>query len=263
MRGSSAESYARLAEGLTAGSDQIGDELLAATGVLREQVALRRAATDPTRPAEARSELLRRVFAEHLGGDAAEVVGQAGGLRWTSSVDLPDALERLGVRSIVLAARDSGEADRVEDELFAFGRVVATDAGLRDALSDPARSAADKRGLIRDLLEGKATHATIRLAEESVSGIRRTVSAAIDDLVEIVADALGRTVATVRTASALNDDQLGRLAAALGRELDSEVHLNVIVDPRVLGGVRVELGDHVIDGTVVSRLDDVRRRIAG
>ena len=44
---------------------------------------------------------------------------------------------------------------------------------------------------------------------------------------------------------------------------DTTVHLNVLVDPDVLGGIRVEIGDQVIDGTIAGRLDGARRALAG
>jgi len=263
MRGSSAESYGRLESALPAATDQVGDDLIAAAQVLRSQVALRRAATDPASPTEARKQLLAGVFGPHLGAETTAVVALAGELRWASSTDLPTALERLGVVTIVRAADAAGQGDRIETELFVFGRAVAGNPELRDALADPSRTVADKQAFIGTLLDGKAAPATVRLARETVTGSRRTVNAAVNDLIEIAAEARNRKVATVRTATPISDAQQERLRAALGRQAGAEVHLNVIVDPSLVGGLRVEIGDHVIDGTVGTRLDDVRRRIAG
>jgi F-type H+-transporting ATPase subunit delta len=263
MRGSSAESYARLLSALPAGSDQLGDELIAAAEVLRSSVALRRAATDTASPTEVRKQLLTALFGPKLGADAAGVVASSGELRWARSVDLPDALERLGVVAIVRAADAAGEGDRVESELFTFGRAVAGNPELREALADETRSVADRQQLISSLLEGKASAATVRLARETVTGARRTVQVAIDEFIEVAAEARDRRVATVRTASPISAEQQERLRAALGRDAGREVHLNVIVDPSLVGGLLVEIGDHIIDGTVGTRLDDVRRRIAG
>jgi len=76
-------------------------------------------------------------------------------------------------------------------------------------------------------------------------------------------DVVPRLVATVRVAHELGDADSQRLQGALARQYDRPVHLNVVVDPDVVGGVKVEIGDDVIDGTVASRLDDARRRLAG
>lgn len=269
MRGSSAESLERLsgvlAERLDGGEDgaALGDDLLRAAGVLRSQVALRRAATDPATASAAKSGLLSGVFGGHLGKAAAELLGEAGGLRWAASTDLPAALEQLGVTAVVKAADSDGDGDRLEDELFGFGRAVADHADLRDALSDPARPVADKQQLVRGLLEGKATAGAIRLAEEAAAGTHLTVNRAIDEYIRLAAAARGRRVATVRVAHPLTDDQQNRLAAALGGDSNQPVHLNIVIDPEVVGGIRVEIGDHVVDGTIASRVDDATRRVAG
>jgi F-type H+-transporting ATPase subunit delta len=68
---------------------------------------------------------------------------------------------------------------------------------------------------------------------------------------------------TVRVARELTEENLSRLAASLQEKYGRKVHLNVLVDPDVVGGIRVEIGHDVIDGTVASRLDNARRRLAG
>lgn len=263
MRGSSAESYRRLLDALPAASEQLGDELIAAAGVLRAQTALRRAATDTASPTQVRTQLLAGVFGPHLSADACAVVVSSGDLRWAKGVDLPQALERLGIVALVRAADAAGQGDRIDDELFAFERAVATSTQLRDALADESRSVADRQQLIELLLDGKAAPITVRLAREALAGDRAHVVAAIDELIEIAAEARNRKVATIRTAYPISSAQQDRLRATLGRDAGSEVHLNVIVDPTLVGGLLVEIGDDVIDGTVGTRLDDVRRRIAG
>jgi len=263
MRGSSAESYRRLLDALPAASEQLGDELIAAAGVLRAQTALRRAATDTASPTQVRTQLLASVFGPHLSADASAVVVSSGDLRWARGVDLPQALERLGIVALVRAADAAGQGERIDDELFVFGRAVATSTQLRDALADESRSVADRQGLIDLLLDGKAAPITVRLAREALTGDRAHIVAAIDELIEIAAEARNRKVATIRTAYPISSAQQDRLRATLGRDAGSEVHLNVIVDPTLVGGLLVEIGDDVIDGTVGTRLDDVRRRIAG
>ena len=101
------------------------------------------------------------------------------------------------------------------------------------------------------------------LAEQSLSGSHRTVVAAVEEYQRIAAAHRNRLVATVRVASALSDQDAQRLSGVLARQYDRPVHLNVVVDPEVIGGIRVEIGDDIIDGTVSSRLDEARRRLAG
>ena len=269
MHGSSAESLARLTDEVAGvvesggNGAEIGTGLFAAAAVLTDQPALRRALTDPSSETVARSGLASNVFGKHLSAPAAGVVASAAGQRWAASGDLADALEQLGVVAIVKAADRAGAGDRVEAELFAFGRTVVEHPELRSALSDPARSAADKQALIGSLLEGKAEPATVLLVQQAVSGSHLTVTNAIDTFVAVAASTRNRLVALVRVAQPLADDEEKRLASALSAQYDRTVHLNTVVDPSVLGGVHVTIGDEVIDGTVASRLDEASRRLAG
>jgi F-type H+-transporting ATPase subunit delta len=269
MQGSSADSLARLTDevikavdGGTAGAE-LGTALFGASTVLADQPALRRALTDPSSERAARSGLAESVFGKHLPASATSVLASAAAARWTSSGDLARALEQLGVVAVVKAADREGAGDRVEEELFAFGRTVTESSELRSALSDPARSVQDKQALVRTLLEGKADAATVVLVAQAASGAHLTLTSAIDTFVELAAKTRNRLVALVRVAQALTSDEEKRLAAALSAQYDRTVHLNTVVDPSVLGGIHVTVGDEVVDGTVSSRLDDAARRLAG
>lgn len=269
MQGSSGDSLARLTEQVAAAVDgggdgvELGTGLFAASAVLADQPALRRALTDPSSEAAARTGLAEGVFGRHLSSAASSVVGAAAGLRWASSGHLAAALEQLGVTAIVRAADREGAGDRVEAELFGFGRTVVENPDLRSALSDPARSVADKQALVRTLLEGKAHADTVLLVGQAVAGRHLTLTRAIDTFVELAARTRNRLVALVRVAEPLGDAEEKRLAAALSAQYDRTVHLNTVVDPSVLGGIHVSIGDEVIDGTVSSRLEDAARRLAG
>jgi F-type H+-transporting ATPase subunit delta len=152
---------------------------------------------------------------------------------------------------------------RLEDEIFAVGRLVQANPELRDALSDPARSRDDKSALISGLLGDKVLPATVALVQQSLSGSHRTVTVALASYQKVAAEVRGQGVATVRVAQPLAQAERDRLAAALARTYGREVHLNVIVDRDVIGGIRVEIGDDVIDGTVSTRLDEAGRKLAG
>jgi F-type H+-transporting ATPase subunit delta len=239
------------------------NDLFGVADVLRREPALRRTLTDASIPAGPKAELVRQVFGSALAQPSLDLVASAVGLRWTAPRDLADALEHVGVVSVVLGAEEQDQADALEDELFGFGRLVADNAELRDALSDPARSVEDKQALVRELLEGRATPATVKLAQQAVKGTHRTVPLALEAYQKIAADHRRRLVATVRVAQPLSEGDSRRLADALQRQYGRPVHLNVMIDPDVIGGMLVEIGDDVIDGTVSSRLDDARRKLAG
>ncbi|MDQ3615790.1 MAG: F0F1 ATP synthase subunit delta [Actinomycetota bacterium] len=269
MHGASADSLATLSgqlEGAVdsgADAERVGDDLFAVARLLRSQPGIRRVVTDVSLDADAKSGLVRQLLGEQIDGISLDLVTKAATLRWAGSRDLGDALEQLGVVAVVRSAESDGGADQLEDELFGFGQLVSDNPGLRDALSDPARSVEDKRALVRGLLEGKAGRGTIRLAEQSVAGSHRTVAVAVDEYKKVAAEVHSQRVATVRVARELSEDDVRRLSSSLEAKYGRKVHLNVLVDPAVVGGIRVEIGDDVIDGTVASRLDDARRRLAG
>jgi F-type H+-transporting ATPase subunit delta len=266
LRGSSAEVLADLRAALgtshTLEEDAtLGRELFGVTGVLRREPALRPRGTDTTVEPEARAAVARDVFGKAVGERTLRLVGEAVSRRWTRTTDLADALEQLGVVATVRSAGARGRT--VGDELFAVRRLVEENYELRDALADQGRSAEDRVGLARRLLGEKVQAATLTLVEQAVSAGRGNVSSTLEDYQQLAAAELGATVAVVHAARPLSDDELDRLTKALGRQYDTEIDAHVVVDPELIGGVRVEIGDEVIDGTVVSRLADARRRLAG
>ena len=266
LRGASAEALADLRErlGRPATLDEAattGDELFSVAELLRADAALRRVATDASLPAEAKQGLARQIFDGKVGAPTLKVVEAAFGHRWTSQRDLPDVLERL---SEVAIARSTGaKAGQLADELFGVGRLLATNPELRDALANPGRSVDDRVALVDTVLSDKVLPATATLTKQALAGTYGTLSSALEVYRSVVADSVGEGVATVRVAQPLGERDLDRLRTALSRQYGREVHVNEVVDPEVIGGLRVEIGDDVIDGTVAGRLDDARRRLAG
>lgn len=265
FRGASAEAVAVLTEQLggvaEASAAKVADDLFSAAATLRGEATLRRFVTDQSVAAEARKGLVTELFSGKVDAVTLGLLGEAAGRRWTRGRDLADALEQLGV---VAAVRSTGlHGAQLVDELFAVRQAVTGSSELRNALSDPARASADKATLVEGLLATKALAATVQLAKQALSGSYRTVVAALEDYERIAADAQGEGVATVHVARPLAAGDQQRLATALTRQYGRTIHLNIVVDPDVLGGIRVEIGDDVIDGTVSSRLDDARRKIAG
>lgn len=269
MRGVSAQSQAtvvdRLDAALTGGADAatVGSDLFAVAALLDSEASLRRAVTDPSTPTEARTSVLRSILEGKLSDPAVDISAAAAGERWSATRDLGDTLEHAGVIAHVAAAEQAGQADEVEDELFRFGRVVAADPALREAITDRTAPKAAKQSLVRSLLEGRASAPTVPIVEQAVAGRHRSFDAAVRYFIKVAADRRERFVATVRSATPLGDSDKNRLADALQRQYGRRVHLNTVVDPDVLGGLRVEIGDEVIDGTVASKLDDARRRLTG
>jgi F-type H+-transporting ATPase subunit delta len=165
-------------------------------------------------------------------------------------------------RALFEIARAEGSLDEVEDELFRFARSYESSDALRNALTDEMIPAGKRQAIVEDLLGGKATSTTTQLVSMVVgSGRGRDLPAIIDQLVQRASSAKSLEVAEVRVPVALTADQQARMSAALANATGKQVNLKVIVDPSVLGGVVATVGDTVIDGSVRSRVDQLKSRL--
>jgi F-type H+-transporting ATPase subunit delta len=243
-------------------SAELGDGLFAVAGVLATQPALRRALTDQSRSGEAKAGLARAILGGKVSDPVTDLVAAAAAARWSAPGDLTDAVEQLAVQSIVAAAEQHGRLDDVEDELFRFGRVVASEPQLRIALTNPFVPREAKEGLLGDLLAAKATPEALRLiTQAAVHPLGRSLDLSLEEYAKIAAARRERLVAEVHVAAPLTDAQRDRLRAALGIAYGHQVHLNVVLDPKVVGGMTVRVGDELIDGSVASRLAEAGRRL--
>jgi F-type H+-transporting ATPase subunit delta len=269
MRGLSRTSLAEVEErfNAVAGSADLGalsDELFAVADLLDREHGLRRALSDPARPGEQKAGVVRSLLGGKVGEAALATVEAAVAARWSRAGDLADVLERLGVIGSAAEAEGQSRLDEVEDELFRFGRIVAANPGLRRALTDPAAPEEGKRELLRDLLDGKVAPTSLRLVTQLVVHPRgRSLESGLEEAGQLVAQQRQRLVAVVRSAVELSEAQKERLTAWLRTSYGRDVHLNVEVDKRVLGGFSVRIGDEIIDTTIVGRIEEVRRRLAG
>jgi F-type H+-transporting ATPase subunit delta len=241
----------------------IGDELFSLVRLLDSEPTLRRVLTEPSIPAEAKGHLLDSLLGDRVSGPTEGVVETAVGLRWSRSRDLADALEYAGVVAHIAKAEQDDDLDAVEDDLFRFSRIVAASRQLRDTLGDRRAPVGPKRRLVESLLADKVGPTTTALVTQAVSGRGGQLTTVLQRYEEIAAERRQRLVATVRVAAPLSDDHQERLANALSEMYGKQIHLNVIVDEAVLGGVRVQVGDEVIDSTISSRLAEAERRLTG
>jgi F-type H+-transporting ATPase subunit delta len=165
-------------------------------------------------------------------------------------------------RGLFEIARAEGTIDEVEDELFRFARLYESSEDLRNALSDEQIPASKRQAIVEDLLGGRVTPTTTQLISMVVgSGRARDLPAIVDKLVARASSAKNLEVAEVRTAVPLTPDQETRLAAALANATGKQVNLKVVVDPSVLGGLVATVGDTVIDGTVRTRIEQLKSRL--
>jgi F-type H+-transporting ATPase subunit delta len=242
----------------------LAEDLFSVTQLLAAHPALRRALTDPGRSAQDRSGLAASLLQGKVSATALDLVSGLAASRWSDARDIVDVTERLAVSAVLAAAEAAQRLDAVEDELFRFGRLVAGDAGLRDAFSQRTSGAGRKADLVSSLLAGKAAPETVRLAQHAVLA-PRGVSAeeAITSYVESAARRRSQLIAEVTSAVPLGAAQLKRLVGALTKIYGRAVKTSTEVDPSIVGGLTVTIAGEVIDASLLSRISTVRQRLAG
>lgn len=165
-------------------------------------------------------------------------------------------------RALFEVAQAEGSLEQVEDELFRFARAYESSDELRNALNDEMIPAAKRQAIVEDLLGGSANTTTTQLVSMVVAGGRaRDIPAIVAQLVDRASTTKNQATAEIRSAVPLSDDQKWRLAEALAKVTGSGINLKVVVDPSVLGGIVATVGDTVIDGTVRTRIDQLKSRL--
>jgi F-type H+-transporting ATPase subunit delta len=237
-----------------------GAEILAAGRAIAGAPQLLGLLADPTADPAGKKVVIDRVFAGQ--SDAARAVLTAvAGSRWSSQQDLLAGIEDAGIRAVAATADPSTS---IEAELFSFETAVRSDADLELAIGTKLGSAAQKASLVERLLGGKASAQTITVLSHLVQQPRgRRIGELVRDASRIVAEQAGKLVATVISASPLTEAQSARVARGLGERYGHAVSVNHVVDPAVVGGIRIQIGGDVIDGTVSSRLSELRLQLAG
>ncbi|MCW3493924.1 F0F1 ATP synthase subunit delta [Microbacterium sp. SSM24] len=238
----------------------VAGELFAAARAVGDSSQLSGALADSAAPAAARAQVVAAVFGKAVSPTTASLLTTAVAQRWSSAADLVDGIEELAVRAAAVAE----PAADVEEELFRFSRTVAENPELELALGSRLGDASAKGTLVDTLLAGRVSRATTLIAASLVQAPReRRVRQLLSRATKLVADQRGRTVATVYTAAPLSIAQVDRLAGTLTKRYGTQVTVNTVIDPTVVGGLRVQIADDVIDASVSSRLADLRQRLAG
>jgi F-type H+-transporting ATPase subunit delta len=269
MRGASRASYAELRDQLgaaatdVASAQQTGDELFAVVRLLDSEHGLRRALADGHKPSAEKAAVVRRLLHGRVSDATEALVADAAAARWASPSDFADAIEQLAIEALTMSAQYGGSLDDLEDDLFRFSRVVSAQPGLRTALTGSLGADA-KSSLLSALLSSKVSAPSLSLITQVLTHPRgRSPQAVLDLAAGIAARRREQLVAVVRAAIELSAAQRQRLLATLSSAYGQGVHLNVVHDPGVIGGVSVQIGDELIDGTAASRLAEVRRKLAG
>ena len=230
--------------------------------VLSTSIGVRRALTDNSRDASAKAELISNLFGKNISSPAQSLLALAASLRWSSPGEIADAIENLAVEAEAAAADKNGELERLENQLFDFARVLRANPELRQALNTSADTDQGKISLLESVVKGKYVNSTLNLLRRVISLRRgRSIDSTLAAYSHYVSARKDRLVAHVKSAVELSDAQLTKLVAALSKQMGRDVHINVEIDPRVLGGISVRYADDVIDGTISNRLTQAGRAL--
>lgn len=243
---------------------KVASEMLSVKRTFADEPQLRRALTDPARKADDRAGLAEQLLSGKVSAGTLKVILTIVKGRWSTPGEFLNAVEEVAVDALLTAgAADDVLAD-VEDELFRFVRLVEGDDELYAALNDSRADASARAGFVRTLLSDKANELTVRLIEVAAYGYGgRRFDAAVNRLVERAAEKREERVAYVTVAHPLPDAQESALAQKLSQIYQQPVHTMVTVDPEAIGGISVQIGHDLYDGTVARRLTEARKALTG
>jgi len=235
-------------------------ELFAAARTVGDVSHLSGALADSTADPATRTRLVEDIFGGQFSPATVSLLTAIAAQRWSRAADLTEAIEETAIRAAAIAEPGVD----LEGELFAVLQTVAGDSELELALGSRLGDAAAKGALAETLFGGRVSAATSLIVSSLVQRPRdRRVRELLTSAMRIVTDQRGRMVATVISAAPLSAAQAQRLTASLAKKYGRDVALNAIIDPSVIGGLRVQVADDVIDGSISGRLADLRQRLAG
>jgi ATP synthase F0 subunit b/ATP synthase F1 delta subunit len=242
------------------GPDQlssVADDLASVTKLLSHESVLTRHLADPADNPSAKLGLVDTLFDGKIGDTALEILKAAVAGRWSSDANLVDAVEHVARLALLVRAEREDVAGDVEEQLFRFNRILDGQPRLATLLSDYSAPAEGRVKLLRDVLPSGASvnKTTVQLLSQTIELLRgERADDAILDLAELAVARRGEVVAHVSAAASLSDEQRTRLTEVLTRIYGHPVSVQLHINPQLLGGLNITVGDEVIDGTLASKL---------
>ena len=242
---------------------RIGNELFSVTNVLDRNIRLERALTDPSRPVEDKVALLNKLVGDQAHEMTMEILTDLVGRRWSRVSDIANAVEDFGVDGMMYYADATDATLQVSIELAELHSALLNLPVIRSGLSSDRAPAEARIKLLYALVGNKDLNkVTMRLAEHAACNPRnRRYLSTIHWLINKFSRHMGESMVTVTTAAPLNPEQIDKLIAVYSKRLGRPVHINSNVDPTVIGGMRIEIGDEVTDNTEVAQLQQLQRRV--
>lgn len=235
----------------------LSGELAAVAELLNREPILSRHLAEATGETDAKKQLLSRLLSGKAGANTIELLNTAVSVRWSATKDFGAAVEHVARLSLLVRAEREHQAEEVAEQLFRFGRILQTEPRLNNLLGDYSKPAAERVSLLRGVFDraGGINPTAAALLSQTVELLHgQRADEAVQDLAQLAVAHRGEIVAEVQAADELSDTQRQRLADVLARVYHHPVSVQLNVDPELLGGLSVAVGDEVIDGTLSSKL---------
>ncbi|MEO7196356.1 MAG: F0F1 ATP synthase subunit delta [Pseudonocardiaceae bacterium] len=240
--------------------DRVGEDLAAVAVVLSEQPVIRRDLADSSAPEQIRRNMVEGLFGGKVSPVSLGILSEVVVSRWSRALDLVDGVEELAWQALLAVAERDHSLEDVEDELFRFGRILVAHPRLASLLGAESAPVAGRLELLTAVLAGRTAAVTRRLLEQAVRAPRRRpLEEIVEELVDRAAARRERSVAYVTAAGALSERQEQRLVEVLNQIYQRPISLKIDVDPGLLGGLVIRVGEEVIDGSVAARLEQARQ----
>ena len=242
---------------------RIGNELFTITKVLDDSIQLERALTDPSRPVADKVAVLKELLGDNAHPMTMEIMTDLVSRRWSRARDIANAVEDFGVDAMMYYADATDATLQVSIELSELHSALLNLPVVRAKLYDYQATSEARVKLFREVFSGKTLNkVTMRLAEHATCNLRRRrYLETIQWLINKFSRHMGESMVTVTTATPLKKEQIKRLVEVYSAKVGRQVHITSVVDPTVLGGMRIQVGDEVTDNTVVAQLQNLHRKV--
>ena len=242
---------------------RIGNELFTITSALDHNIQLERALTDPSRPVEDKVAVVKTLIGDQAHPLVMEIMSDLVSRRWSRVSDIANAVEDFGVDGMMYYADYTNTTLQVSIELAELHSALLNLPVVRTKLYDATVSSEARVKLLYSLIgDADFTKVTKRLAEHATCNLRnRRYLQTIQWLINKFSRHMGESMVTVTTATPLSKEQVEKLIAIYSAKTGHPVHINSVVDPTVLGGMRIQVGDEVTDNTVVAQLQHLQRTV--
>lgn len=242
---------------------RIGNELFVITSLLDGNVRIERALTDVSRPLEDKVAVLNTLLGDQVHPMTMEIMTEVVKRRWSRAADIANAVEDFGVDAMMYYADATDSTLQASIELAELHSALLNTPVVRAKLYDETVPSEARVKFFHELFDGKGLNkVTMRLAEHATENLRRRrYLETIQWLINKLSRHMGESMVIVTTATPLKQEQIDKLIAVYSKKIGRAVHINSVVDPSVLGGMRVQVGDEVTDNTVVAQLENLQRSV--